>query len=94
MDLKELHVSVVPDGRVRVPKVDDAPHVRPEPHRGPRVGLVFPYKDGMRDWQKSHQSSVLEEPLIRTNRYTVQSANKGRVCSSTFVPYKRTSFTR
>ena len=54
-----------PDWRIRVPQVDDSPHVGAEPHGGPRVGLVLPDKYGVRDGQESHQSAVLKEPVNR-----------------------------
>ena len=43
------------------PEVDDAPHVRPEPHRRATVGLVLADQDRMRNGQQSDQSAVLEE---------------------------------
>ena len=58
-------MSYSPDWRIRVPQVDDAPHVGAEPHGGPWVGLVLPDKYGVRDRQESHQSPVLKEPVNR-----------------------------
>ena len=60
-----------PDGRVGVPEVDDPPHVGAEPHGGPGVRLVLSDKYGVRDWQESHQSSVLKEPVAEYSHYTV-----------------------
>lgn len=45
----------------QLPQVDDAPHVRAEPHGCASVGLVLPDEDGVRDGQQADQSAVLKE---------------------------------
>ena len=59
LDLEELDVCVVPDRRVSVPQVDDAPHVGPEPHGRSRIGLVLPDKDRMGHRKQPYEGSVL-----------------------------------
>lgn len=62
LDLEQLDVGVVPDGRVRVTEVEDTPHVSPEPEGGSRIRLVLPDEDRMRHRQEAHKRSVLQEP--------------------------------
>lgn len=61
LDLKQLDISFVPNRRILVTQVDDAPHVCAEPQSRALIGLVLADEDGMRNRQQTHQSPVLQK---------------------------------
>lgn len=61
LDLEQPHFCVVPDGRINISQIDDAPHVGPEPHGGACIGLVLPDENWVGNRQQAYQRSVLEE---------------------------------
>lgn len=69
-----------PNRRARLPQVDDAPHVRAEPHGRAGVGLVLPDEDGMGDGQQAHQRAVLKELQdFRLVRQTPEGNNESLI---------------
>ncbi len=62
LNLKESDIGVVPDGRITVAQVDDAPHVRAEPDGRAHIGLVLANQNRVRHGQQADQGAVLQEP--------------------------------
>lgn len=54
LNLEELDLRIVPNGRLHVAQIDDTPDVGAEPCRCARIGLVLSDENGMRHWEQSH----------------------------------------
>lgn len=61
LNFEQSDVGVVPNRRIHVSQINDAPHVRVEPGCGAGVGLVFPDQDRVRHREQTDQSPVLQE---------------------------------
>lgn len=61
LNLEQSDVGVVPNGRIHVSQINDAPHVSVKPGRGASVGLVFPDQDGVGHREQTHKCPVLQK---------------------------------
>ena len=61
LNLKQLHISIIPDWWIDVPQIDDSPHVGTEPQGCPWICLILAYEQRMRNWKQTHQSTMLQE---------------------------------